>query len=66
MVDHTWIRVANMARSDFLRTVLSALRLDRAMPLPPHRNNMEAVFRQSRTDDGDHQKRDRSSQCLEL
>ena len=66
MVDHTWIRVADMARSDLLRTILRALRLGWAMPFPPHRNNMEGVFRQSRTDDGGHQKRDRSNRCSEL
>ena len=66
MVDHTCIRVAEMARSNLLRKVLSALRLGRAMPFPPQRNNMEAVFRQSRTDNGGHQKRDRSSRCPEL
>jgi len=65
MVDHTYIPVADMACCDLLPTVLSALRLGQAMPFPPYRNNMEAVFRQSRTDDGGHQKRDRSNRCPE-
>jgi len=61
MINHTCIPVADMARCDLLRTVLNMPRLGQAMPFLPHRNNMEAVFRQSRTDDDDHQKRDRSS-----